>query len=226
MTTRTFELIVFDWDGTLIDSTEHIVTAIQAAGAELGWPAQPPEAVREIIGLAWPQACGQLYPDYDIADYERLKDVYLQHFARRSARPPAPFAGTVDVLQALVDAGVLLAVATSKSRAGLRRDLQQTGLGRYLATSRCADETASKPDPLMLREIMAELAVAPENTLLVGDTEFDLAMAGNAGVSAVAAGYGAHPPQRLQALAPLGCLQDIRQLLDLVGLADDRRWRP
>ncbi len=218
MSARRFELVVFDWDGTLIDSTEHIVAAIQAAGAELGWPEQPRAAVREIIGLAWPQACGQLYPQYEQSDYERLKTFYLQHFAAQTARPPALFAGAVDVLQALSDSGVLLAVATSKSRSGLRRDLQQTGLGRYLASSRCADETASKPDPLMLREIMAELSVGPQDTLMVGDTEFDLEMARQAGVSGVGAGYGAHHPERLQALASLGCVHNIRDLLALVGL--------
>lgn len=220
MARRRFQLIVFDWDGTLIDSTGHIVSAIQAAAAELGWPACSPTTIRELIGLAWPQACSQLYPQYGPADHEHLKAVYLQHFTQQLAQPPVPFSGAVDVLQALADAGVLLAVATSKSRAGLRRDLQHTGLGRYLASSRCADETASKPDPLMLREIMAELSVMPDDTLMVGDTEFDLEMAQQAGISAIGAGYGAHHPERLQALAPLGCLRDIRELLPALGLAE------
>lgn len=156
---RRFELIVFDWDGTLVDSAEHIVTSIQAACRALDWPVHAPHSIREIIGLAWPVACERLFPQFNRTEHEQLKAHYLHHMTRQLTMPPQPFPGVLDVLDHLVGQDYLLAVATGKGRDGLQRSLRETGLGSYLVASRCGDEAASKPDPQMLRDIIDRKSV-------------------------------------------------------------------
>ncbi len=213
---RCFRMIVFDWDGTLADSASHIVACVQGAAADIGWEPRDAAVVRNIIGLGMVEACEVLYPEYTRQDYQRLADAYRRRFFAVPSGPSQLFEGAMEVLESLSREGYLLAIATGKSRAGLRRALRETGLGEFVTVTRCADETASKPHPQMLFELMEEMDVTPGCTVMVGDTEYDMAMARNAGVAAVGVGYGAHEPSRLLAYQPLACLEDITQLLGVL----------
>lgn len=210
MTAR--ELIVFDWDGTLMNSTARIVTAVQAAIAFTGLPERAPEEIRAIIGLGLREAVEVLYPEQPEEARQRLARCYGEAFVQTAARAPAElFPGAVNVLQRLERAGFLLAIATGKSRAGLQRDLEQTGIGGHFVSLRTVDECPSKPDPAMVEEVMRECGVDADATLVVGDTLFDLEMAANAGVDAVGVGWGAHPPERLRQARPLHVVHDFQE---------------
>ncbi len=212
---RHFELLVFDWDGTLMDSEAHIVTSMQRALADLDLPALPRTKIRDIIGLGLREAILQLLPGSDEAQIQVLVDRYRYHFFADD--PCEPFAGAEQVLQQLNEAGYLLAVATGKGRRGLDRVLQSTGFSQYFVASRTADETRSKPHPQMLLEIMEELGTAAQQTLMIGDTEYDLHMANAARAAALGVDYGVHERQRLLACGPLGCLSDICELPQWLG---------
>ncbi|MDX1655385.1 MAG: HAD-IA family hydrolase [Candidatus Competibacteraceae bacterium] len=209
---RYFQLIVFDWDGTLMDSAAQIVAAMQAAAREMGLEPISDDGIRNIIGLGLEEACQALFPDRNPRDHRLLAAAYRRHYLAPQ-RPASPlFEGAFQVVETLTRRGYRLAVATGKSRAGLKRVLAESGLGPFIATTRCADETLSKPHPQMLLEIMAQVAVEPADTLMVGDTEYDLAMAANAGTPAVGVAYGAHARERLLPYNPLACLEHIAQL--------------
>lgn len=208
---RRFELLVFDWDGTLMDSAAVIVESIQAASADLGLPVPSEEAARHIIGLGLNDALGYLFPQLLQARYGDLVERYRFHFLARDSEIPL-FGGAREAIGELHGAGFLLAVATGKSRAGLNRALDSTGLGAYFHASRCADEGFSKPHPGMLLALMEELGTDPDRTLMIGDTTHDLQMAANAGIAAVGAAYGAHPRDNLLALSPLACLESFAEL--------------
>lgn len=209
-----FKLIVFDWDGTLMDSEAKIVASARAASADLSMPPLAPERVRNIIGLGLREAVECLYPDGDEDFYRQFVERYRYHFLVGDQTPMPLFAGAGDTLNALCDQGYMLAVATGKSRRGLDRVLDETGLRRHFLASRCADEAPSKPHPRMLEELMEELGVAGNETLMVGDTEYDLQMARNAGTRAVGVSYGVHGRERLLQFAPLACLDDISELTE------------
>jgi phosphoglycolate phosphatase len=206
-----FDLLVFDWDGTLTDSTDLIVAAMHAACCDLGLPVPPAENVKHIIGLGFKEALAHLLPALDSDDYPMVVERYRHHFLSRVAPIPV-FPGVNETLQSLHEAGFMLAVATGKSRKGLNRDFKETGLGRYFQASRCADECFSKPHPAMLLELIEELNAPAARTLMIGDTTHDLQMAKNAGVASLAVSYGAHPKENLIELSPLTCLGDIREL--------------
>jgi phosphoglycolate phosphatase len=208
---RRFELLVFDWDGTLIDSAPTIVACIQSACRDLGLPVPDDARASHVIGLGLHDALAHAVPGLAQAEYGRVVERYRHHFLARDPHLSL-FAGTREMLQDLHDKGRILAIATGKSRAGLSRALQSTGLGSLFAASRCADQCASKPAPDMLREIMEELDVSPGRTLMIGDTVHDLQMAANAGVAAVAVCHGAHPRDNLEAQGPLGCVRDTPEL--------------
>ena len=210
-------LVVFDWDGTLMDSTGQIVAAAMVTIRDLGLPERPPEAVRNIIGLGLREGWQTLFPELDAAGFAAFVDAYRDRFLSPAFQTARLFERAAEVVEELAGRGLVLAVATGKSRRGLDRDLEATGLGRFMAGSRTADETRSKPDPAMLLELMQGLGAAPETTLMVGDTEWDLEMARRAGVSAIAAGYGAHAPDRLQRYAPLACIERIEELPGLLS---------
>jgi phosphoglycolate phosphatase len=214
--TRAFDLIVFDWDGTLMDSAAHIIASVQAAAVELGWAPPTDAAVRDIIGLGLAESCAALFPEQPQAVHISLAKAYRRHFFSGPSQRSQLFAGVPKTIQSLKDLGYLVAVATGKSRAGLGLALRETGLQHYLDASRCADETLSKPHPRMLLEIMEELRVTRDRTLMVGDTEYDLAMARRVGVAAVGVTYGAHDRARLWAQKPLTCLGDVNELLDFL----------
>jgi phosphoglycolate phosphatase len=216
---RTYDLVVFDWDGTLMDSAGHIVAAMQHAIRGLGLPRRSDEQLRELIGLGLNDAFARLFPELNTEATLRLLSQYRQHFLN----PPVPeatlFAGVRETLQQLRDAGYALAVATGKSRRGLDRALQETGLEPLFRASRCADECASKPDPQMLEEILWECAVAPSRALMVGDTEYDMAMARSLGVTALGVAWGVHAPGRL---AEAGAHVILPAVPDLPGWLSSR----
>ncbi|QIK37471.1 HAD-IIIA family hydrolase [Caldichromatium japonicum] len=202
-------LIVFDWDGTLMDSEARIVACLQAAFRDLGWPALPAEQAREVIGLGLEEALAHLLPQGDVEQRAELARRYRAHFLGDDQIPSELFPGARETLNWLAEQGYLLAVATGKSRVGLNKSLAESGLAGIFAATRTADETRSKPHPQMLLELMDELGVRSTETLMIGDTEYDLEMAHNAGVVALAVCHGVHPPDRLLACKPLACLDSL-----------------
>lgn len=212
-------LFIFDWDGTLVDSAETIVGAMQNAIAELGLASRTDHEVRDIIGLGLPEALRQLYPT--VTELEPLREAYVRHFLAVETGPSVLFAGVADTLEQLKQRGHGLAVATGKSRRGLGRALHRLGWERFFDASRCADETRSKPHPLMLHELLAELATPVERAVMVGDTEYDMAMAQEAGMERIAVNYGAHAVARLLPYGPALVLEDFPRLLDWSGAVAD-----
>lgn len=208
---KRYDLIVFDWDGTVMDSTAVIVGSIQAACRGLGLAAPDDEAARQVIGLGLDQALRLAVPYAPEAKRPDLVALYRHHFMVQSEAIPL-YDGARETIIGLHNAGYLLAVATGKSRAGLERALNDSGLKNYFHATRTADVTCSKPDPAMLLELMEELAVDTGRTLMVGDTTHDLLMAQNAKVNAVAVMHGAHMPEQLRALKPLALVEDFTEL--------------
>ena len=208
MASNRFDLIVFDWDGTILDSTAAIVSAMQSACRDLGLSEPAAAIARQVIGLGLADALRIAAPDLTEESVPHLVARYRHHYLSGD-RSLALFEGVEDMLGDLRTAGYLLAVATGKGRQGLNRALDHSGLGALFVASRCADECFSKPHPQMLEELMAELDVPPERTLMIGDTTHDVQMARNAGVAALAVTYGAHSVVDLSALEPLACLDDV-----------------
>lgn len=208
---KRYELIVFDWDGTVMDSTAVIASSIQAACRALGLPVPSDEAARHVIGMGLGQALRHAVPTAPEDMYEPLANSYRYHFLAQDASIPL-FAGARETIAGLHQAGHALAVATGKSRAGLDRALQNSEMGGYFHASRTADETFSKPNPAMLLELMDELGVTPEQVLMIGDTTHDLQMAINAGVDALGVTHGAHPVEQLRALQPRALVDNFGEL--------------
>jgi phosphoglycolate phosphatase len=209
--TKRYDLIVFDWDGTVMDSTAVIATSIQSACRDLGLPIPSDEDARHVIGMGLVQALQHAVPSAPEHMYEPLADRYRHYFLAQDQSIPL-FAGAAETIAELHATGHLLAVATGKSRKGLDRVMDSSGLRGYFHASRTADETFSKPHPAMLLELMDELGMPPEKVLMVGDTTHDLQMAINAGVDAVGMTYGAHPEDQLRELKPLALLDDFHEL--------------
>ena len=206
-----YSLIVFDWDGTLLDSAAGIVESIQEAARDLQLPVPTREAASHVIGLGLQDSLRSAVPTLPEARYREFADAYRRHFlARQDAMDLFP--GARELLRDLHAAGHGLAVATGKSRRGLDHALAATSLRPYFRATRCADETQPKPHPAMLLELMAELGASPGHALMIGDTSHDLQMARSASVDAVAVCYGAHPAPALQALAPRACVASVQEL--------------
>lgn len=208
---KRYDLIVFDWDGTVMDSTAVIAGSIQAACRDLGLPVPSDAAARHVIGMGLREALRHAVPDADESQYAPLADRYRHYFLAQDAAIPL-YDQARETIEELHGQGYALAVATGKSRAGLERVLQSSGMGGYFHATRTADQTFSKPHPAMLLELMDELGTAPERTLMVGDTTHDLQMALNAGVDALAVTHGAHPEEQLRELKPLALLNDFPEL--------------
>lgn len=206
------ELVIFDWDGTLMDSADQIVRSVRAAARDLGVAEPSDAAARDIIGLALPEAMRILFPQVAEADLLALRQRYATHFVGGLGGHSQPFAGAEDMLRDLRGQGRALAVATGKARPGLDRVMAQTGWGALFAATRCADETASKPDPRMLLELLEELRVPARRAVMVGDTTYDLAMAAAIGMPSVGVTYGVHAPERLLQHGPLALCDDIGAL--------------
>ncbi|WP_067562156.1 HAD-IA family hydrolase [Halofilum ochraceum] len=210
---KRIELVVFDWDGTLMDSAARIVESVQAATGAAGLPPRSGAEIREIIGLGMGEAIKALYPEEPAERHARLAATYRDAFVRAVADRPADlFPGVESVLGTLEAERRMLAVATGKSRSGLQRDLERAGISGRFVASRTVDESPSKPDPHMLQEIMALCGVGPDATLLVGDTLFDLEMAARAGVPALGVAWGVHAAERLWQAEPLAVLERIEHL--------------
>jgi len=208
---RRFDLIVFDWDGTLMDSTGAIVASIQAAATDLGIEPPSDERASHIIGLGLIDALRHALPELPAERYQDVALRYRQHYLSRD-QDLLLFDGAADLITELAAAGYMLAVATGKTRKGLDRAFEVSGLGPHFHASRCADECHSKPHPQMLAELMAEFGVDPGATLMIGDTTHDLLMARNAGVAALGVAYGAHPREALEAESPLFCAANVAEL--------------
>lgn len=208
---KRFELIVFDWDGTLMDSTGAIVASIKAAARDLGIEPPSDERANHIIGLGLIDALRHALPDLPSERYQDVALRYRKHYMARD-HELLLFDGAEALIDELAAAGYMLAVATGKTRKGLDRAFEVSGLGSRFHASRCADECHSKPHPQMLEQLMDEFGVGPEATLMIGDTTHDLLMAKNAGVAALGVAYGAHPRESLEAQAPLFCAADVAEL--------------
>lgn len=210
---RRFDLIVFDWDGTLFDSTALIVQCIQAASRDLGLPVPDDERAAYVIGLGLHDALQHAVPGLAPERYPELGRRYRAHYFARQ-HELVLFPGTLAMLQALKARRHGLAVATGKSRAGLDEALAHASLRGVFDATRTADETASKPDPLMLNQLMREFGTEPGRTLMIGDTTHDLQLAANAGTASLAVSYGAHAPETFRALGPLAVLASTAALQD------------
>ena len=212
-----YKLLIFDWDGTLADSIGRIVTAMHIAAQRAGRPERDDEAVKGIIGLGLPEAILTLYPDMTPEQVVSFRQHYADVYIAMDARPSPLFAGVKDSLEAFRAEGYRLAVATGKARRGLDRVLKANGWEDFFDITRAADESASKPDPLMLNQILAHCDVRPENALMVGDASFDLMMARNAGIDSVAVGYGAQSMQSLLAYEPRLAIERFTELRTWLG---------
>lgn len=211
MPRKQFDLIVFDWDGTLMDSTATIVSSIQAAARDLGLPVPDNRAASYVIGLGLQDAMEAVLPELDPRMYPRMVERYRYHYLSQDQELTL-FDGAREMLEDLASQAYFLAVATGKSRVGLNRALDTVGLMSLFDATRCADETFSKPHPAMLQELTRELGQDMKRTVMIGDTTHDLQMASNAGAAAIGVHYGAHPEQELTALSPQFGANSIAEL--------------
>lgn len=208
-----YQLLIFDWDGTLADSIGRIVESMRLAARACDLELRTDEEIKGIIGLGLPEAIRALYPEVcDPQVLRRVQLLYGEHYLSLEGQPSALFPGVVESLEAFRSAGYRLAVATGKTRRGLDRVLANYGWLDYFDVTRCADETASKPDPRMLHEILAHCRVSPGGALMVGDSAFDLQMARQAGMGAVAVGYGAQPLDMLRLYEPCLAIESFLEL--------------
>ena len=216
-----YEAIIFDWDGTLVDSAGRIVESMQLAANDLSLEFRNDFQIKQIIGLGLPEAICTLWPELESRpkDVQEMRQQYNHHFIAEMRPAVEFFDYATQLLNKLSESGKDLAVATGKSRNGLDRAFRELKIGHMFRDSRCADETKSKPHPLMLEELSTSLGVSPESMLMVGDTEFDLKMASAAGIDSVAITHGAHSLDKLQACNPNGIVDDLKQLHEWIELA-------
>ncbi len=207
-----YRLVIFDWDGTLMDSETKICRCFEKSAADVGIPYPGDEAVRNIIGLGLREAMSILFPNGRPEQETQLLERYREHFVHLDDTAMELFPGVRDGLQTLADNSLTLAVATGKARRGLDRVLHSSALGHLFAATRCADEAGSKPDPRMLHDILAATDIDPADAVMVGDTTYDLRMANAAGVDSLAVSYGAHEKGRLLQEGPLACLDSFNQV--------------
>lgn len=212
-----FSLVVFDWDGTLMDSTYSIVLAIQNACRDLGLNVPTEQQASWVIGLSLVEALKKAIPDLQEHQIDAFIERYKIHFWTRDPDMRL-FPGNKAILDELRKRNVLMAVATGKSRIGLDRALSNHQLVDYFATTRTADQTAGKPNPMMLHEIMDELMVDPSEVVMVGDTTHDIQLAHNAGVHSIAVSYGAHDKRELMAAHPSFLVESVDELHRLLSI--------
>ncbi len=213
-----YELLIFDWDGTLADSIGRIVDAMRQAADLSGRPVRDDLAIKGIIGLGLPEAIRTLYPDITGNDLIDFRQHYADSYMAMDNDVPSPlFQGVLESIEGFRAEGYKLAVATGKARRGLNRVLKAHDWLDYFDITRAADETASKPDPLMLHEILQHCGVQPERALMVGDSSFDLLMARNAGMDSVAVGYGAQTLDSLREYEPRLAIESFPELRAWLG---------
>ncbi len=208
----TIKTVIFDWDGTLVDSIEHIATSLHLAATEMGFPALEKAAYRHIIGLGMVDALKTLYPGLSDAEIEGIRQRYSQYFFAKEATPQQIFAGVPALLDELRTQGRGRAVATGKSRRGLDAALTSSGLREHFDITRCADETRSKPDPAMLLEILQFYGLEPAQAVMIGDTTYDMEMAQRIGMPAIGVRWGVHADEELQRHAPVAIVDSVVEL--------------
>lgn len=207
-----YKLLIFDWDGTLMDSVARIIDCLRIAGVEAGFEPRPDNELRNVIGLGLREALHQLYPGEPESLIETMADHYRHQYLESNQTPSELFPGVAELLKTLENQGYWLAVATGKGRQGLDKVLQETGLSGRFHTTRCASETFSKPHPRMLEEILDQTGLQASDALMIGDTEYDLEMASNAGMASLGVSYGVHSVERLLKHNPIACLDDVIHL--------------
>lgn len=212
------KVVIFDWDGTLIDSVEHIAESLHQAASDLGYPELEREAYRDIIGLGMVEALHKLYPGISDREMNRIREGYRSYFFSKTTTPQNVFAGMADVVTDLRAAGRGCSVATGKSRHGLRGALETSGLGPHFDITRCADETRSKPDPRMLSEIIEHYRIRPDQAVMIGDTRYDLEMAQRIGMPSIGVEWGVHQRDVLQHYEPHAIVDTVADLRDVLGI--------
>ena len=210
---KPYSLLVFDWDGTLIDSIEQITTSLQQASKLVCGENVTEEAARGVIGLGLQEAVERLHPDKDPELIEKMATAYRQHYLHENDVPAHLFEGVTDMLSELHDKGFTLAIATGKSRAGLDHSIAEHDVAHFFSTTRCAGEYLSKPHPEMLLGILNDTETNKQQALMIGDSEHDLMMANNASVDSIAVSHGAHTADRLMQHKPLLCLDRVADLV-------------
>ncbi|PCM45427.1 HAD family hydrolase [Marinobacter sp. ANT_B65] len=212
------KVVIFDWDGTLVDSVEHIAGSLHQAATELGYPALEREAYRDIIGLGMVEALERLYPGISHEEMTAIREGYANYFFRKVTTPQNIFEGMADVVADLRSAGRGCSVATGKSRRGLESALVSSGLGVHFDITRCADETRSKPDPRMLEEILLFYGIEASEAVMIGDTRYDLEMAQRIGMPSIGVEWGVHKRDVLGSYAPHAIVDSVPDLRSVLGL--------
>lgn len=210
-----YELVIFDWDGTVVDSTPTITQAIQRACEDIGVAVPGDQDASYVIGLGLQDALARIAPNLSDRQQAMLTERFRHHYLSRD-QALRPFTGMTDIFDHLKSVQLPMAVATGKSRIGLERAFDATQTRHYFDSSRCADESDPKPAPTMVLELCEELEVSPQATLVIGDTTHDIFMARSAGASVMAVGYGAHPEDELLRAQPLGCMRSVPQLKEWI----------
>ncbi|MDH5648959.1 MAG: HAD-IA family hydrolase [Gammaproteobacteria bacterium] len=209
---QNYDLIVFDWDGTLMDSEAKIVRCFEQAVADVGLSYPGNAAVRQIIGLGLKEAIERLLPGTSAKERDQVAEQYRQHFLHLDTTTMEFFPKVHEGLQQLESHGYMMAVATGKARRGLDRLLKQWDMANRFVATRCADEAFSKPHPKMLEDLLDQTGVSAERAIMVGDTTFDMEMARNAGTDRLAVCYGVHAREQLMAYDPLACLDSFEEV--------------
>lgn len=212
------KVAIFDWDGTIIDSIEHIAGSLHQAAAELGFPTLEKAAYRNIIGLGINEALKSLYPEANDSQIEDFRDAYRRYFFAREATPQQIFAGMQEVIADLRTVGQGRAVATGKSRRGLDTALHSSGLHSHFDITRCADETRSKPDPAMLIEIMRFYDIRADEAVMIGDTTYDLEMAQRTGMPSIGVRWGVHDDEAMGRYSPIAIVDSVAELRKVLKL--------
>ncbi len=212
MDAKRYRLLIFDWDGTVADSEARIVQSVQATVNDLGLRAPPTEDVRNVIGLGLRECMEALFPNVSPGRYAGLVEAYRRHFQEQARTPVSLFPDAKPVLESLDSAGYTIAIATGKSRRGLDRELDESGLAEVVSASRCADEAPSKPHPKMLEDVLELTLTDRRAALMIGDTTYDMQMARDAGVDRVAVSYGTHETSRLLEFSPLEVIDSLAAL--------------
>lgn len=207
-----YDVLIFDWDGTLLNSADHIAQCMHDAFAEVGQEPPTLEAAKDIIGLGMVEAITTLRPGLDAGLVERIRERYVHHFFGKPAMREDLFEGVLETLEHVSGLGFKLAIATGKSRRGMDLVLDQLDMRDHFHAVRCADETRSKPHPQMLMEILRELDVPVERALMIGDSEYDMLMAKAIGMDRLAVSYGVHGRERLMVHEPVHCIDSMVQL--------------
>ncbi len=213
---KQFPLLVFDWDGTLVDSIERIVTSLQYASKQVTDLDISETQAKDVIGLGLMEAIAKLHPELDTAhqpaELSNIADTYRQHYLYDNAVPAPLFTGVDNLLDELQQQGYTLAISTGKSRIGLEQSITEHKMAGYFTTTRCAGENKSKPHPEMLHEILHELNFSADKALMIGDSEHDLIMANNANMKSIGVTHGVHNANTLEKHRPLVCLNNITDL--------------